>query len=73
LSKQIAKMGEDGKVAIRNIRRDANDKLKVMKKSAEFSEDAIKDLEKKIQDITDKFCNDIDIIAADKENEIMEI
>ncbi|MEG2144275.1 MAG: ribosome recycling factor, partial [Oscillospiraceae bacterium] len=48
-------------------------KLKVMKKSAEFSEDAIKDLEKKIQDITDKFCNDIDIIAADKENEIMEI
>lgn len=73
LGKQIAKMGEESKVAIRSIRRDANDKLKTMKKNSELSEDTIKDLEKEIQDVTEKFCKEIDGISAAKEKEIMEV
>jgi ribosome recycling factor len=73
LCKQISKMGEESKVAIRSIRRDANDKLKTKKKSGELSEDAVKDFEKKVQDLTDRFCKDIDGIAAAKEKEIMEV
>lgn len=71
LSKQILKMGEDSKVAIRSIRRDANDKLKQQKK--ELPEDTVKDLEKSIQELTDKFCKEIDEIAAAKTKEIMEV
>ncbi len=71
LSKQIAKMGEDSKVALRSIRRDANEKLKAKKK--EISEDTFKDIEKKVQDLTDKFCKEADKIAAAKEKEIMEV
>lgn len=73
ICKNIAKMGEDSKVAVRSIRRDANEKLKQQKKNSELSEDAIKDLEKKIQDTTDKFCKQIDEISAAKAKEIMEI
>ncbi|MDF3005547.1 MAG: ribosome recycling factor [Oscillospiraceae bacterium] len=71
LCKQIAKMGEDSKVAIRSIRRDANEKLKAQKK--ELPEDTIKDIEKQVQDITDKYCKEIDQISAVKEKEIMEV
>lgn len=71
LSKQISKMGEESKVAIRSIRRDANDKLKAQKK--ELPEDTIKDLEKEIQELTDKYCKEIDHISAAKEKEIMEV
>ena len=71
LCKQISKMGEESKVAIRSIRRDANDKLKAQKK--EMPEDTVKDIEKEIQDITDKRCKEIDGISAAKEKEIMEI
>lgn len=71
LCKQISKMGEESKVAIRSIRRDANDKLKAQKK--EFPEDMIKDIEKQVQDITDKYCKEIDQISAAKEKEIMEV
>lgn len=71
LCKQIAKMGEDSKVAIRSIRRDANEKLKAQKK--ELPEDTIKDIEKQVQDITDKYCKEIDQISAAKEKEIMEV
>ncbi|MEA5135062.1 MAG: ribosome recycling factor [Candidatus Fimivivens sp.] len=71
LCKQIAKMGEDSKVAIRSIRRDANEKLKAQKK--ELPEDTIKDVEKQVQDITDKYCKEIDQISAAKEKEIMEV
>jgi len=71
LCKQISKMGEEAKVAIRSIRRDANDKLKAMKK--EIPEDTMKDIEKEIQDITDKRCKEIDGISARKEKEIMEV
>ncbi|MBR6736378.1 MAG: ribosome recycling factor, partial [Oscillospiraceae bacterium] len=73
LSKQISKMGEDSKVAIRSIRRDANDKLKAMKKNSELPEDTISDLEEKVQKLTDNFCKEIDSIAAAKVKEIMEV
>lgn len=71
LCKQISKMGEESKVAIRSIRRDANDKLKAQKK--EIPEDTVKDIEKEIQEVTDKRCKEIDKISAAKEKEIMEV
>ena len=73
LSKQIAKMGEEAKVAIRNIRRDANDKAKDMKKNGEMTEDEQKASEKSIQDLTDKIAKEIDSITADKTKEIMTV
>ena len=73
LSKQIAKMGEDSKVAVRNIRRDANDKIKAMKKDSEMTEDEAKQSDKLIQDLTDKYIKEIDTITASKTKEIMEI
>lgn len=73
LKKQVSKMGEDAKVAIRNIRRDAMDKAKDMKKNSEMTEDEQKASEKTIQDLTDKFIKEIDVITANKEKEIMEI
>ena len=73
LSKQIAKLGEDAKVAIRNIRRDANDKVKALKKNSEMTEDEAKQSDKLVQDLTDKYIKDIDGITATKTREIMEI
>ena len=73
LSKGIAKQGEDTKVTIRNIRRDANDKFKAMKKGGELTEDELKQLEKETQDLTDKFCKQIDELAHAKEQEILSI
>ena len=73
LSKQVSKLGEDAKVAIRNIRRDANDKTKLMKKNSEMTEDEAKASDKTIQDLTDKFIKDIDAVTAAKTKEIMEI
>ena len=73
LSKQIAKMGEDAKVAIRNIRRDANDKIKALKKDSEMTEDEAKSSDKAVQDLTDKYIKEIDTITANKTKEIMEI
>ena len=73
LTKQIAKMGEDAKVAIRNIRRDANDKVKAMKKNSEMTEDEAKASDKNVQDLTDKYIKDIDTVTANKTKEIMEI
>ncbi|MBO7303717.1 MAG: ribosome recycling factor [Clostridia bacterium] len=73
LSKQISKMGEDAKVAIRNIRRDANDKVKAMKKDSEMTEDEAKQSDKLVQDLTDKFIKEIDAVTAAKTKEIMEI
>ena len=73
LSKQISKMGEDAKVAIRNIRRDANDKVKAMKKDSEMTEDEAKASDKSVQDLTDKYIKEIDVITAAKTKEIMEI
>ncbi len=73
IGKNIYKLAEDCKVAIRSIRRDAMDKLKDMKKKSEITEDDLKNAEKKMQDLTDKFCKEIDGIAAKKEKEIMEL
>ena len=73
LSKQVAKLGEDAKVAIRNIRRDANDKIKAMKKNSELTEDEAKTGDKNVQDLTDKYIKEIDKITADKTREVMEI
>ena len=73
LSKQIAKMGEDAKVAIRNIRRDANDKVKALKKNSEMTEDEAKSSDKSVQDLTDKYIKEIDNVTAAKTKEIMEI
>ncbi len=73
LCKEIKKTGEDSKVAIRSIRRDAIEKLKAMKKESTITEDDLKQAEKKMQDLTDKFCKRIDEECAAKEKEIMEI
>jgi len=73
LKKDIAKMSEEAKVAVRNIRRDANDKIKAMKKNSEMTEDEQKQSEKIMQDVTDKFIKEIETITAAKEKEIMEI
>lgn len=73
LCKSIKKYGEEAKVTIRSIRRDSNEKFKSMKKNSEITEDEQKEAEKKVQDLTDKFCTDIDKAVAEKEKEIMSI
>ena len=73
LSKQISKLGEEAKVAIRNIRRDANDKVKAEKKNSTMTEDEAKQSDKLIQDLTDKYIKEIDAVTAAKTKEIMEI
>jgi len=73
IKKNIAKMSEEAKVAIRNVRRDANDKSKAMKKNSEMTEDEQKASDKTMQDLTDKYTKEIDTITAAKEKGIMEI
>ena len=73
INKNISKMSEEAKVAIRNIRRDANDKSKAMKKNSEMTEDEQKQSDKDIQTLTDKYIKEIEAITAAKEKEIMEI
>ena len=73
MAKQVAKMGEDAKVAIRNIRRDANDAVKAGKKNGELTEDEAKTADKQVQDLTDKYIKEIDAITAAKNREIMEL
>ena len=73
LTKQVRKYSEEGKVAVRNIRRDAMEDFKKMKKNSEITEDDQKNLEKEIQDLTDKRCKDIDEITAKKETELMAV
>lgn len=71
--KDVSKMAEESKVAIRSIRRDAMDKLKKMQKASEITEDDLKDGEEEVQDITDGFIKDIDKLADAKQKEVMEI
>lgn len=71
--KSLHKYGEEAKVAVRNIRRDAMDKFKAMKKNSEITEDDMKNCEKETQNMTDKFCTEIDNIVKEKEKEIMSI
>ena len=73
LCKSVRKLAEDAKVAIRSIRRDANDKFKTMKKNSEITEDDQKNYENDIQKLTDQYCKDIDTEAAAKEKEILEL
>ena len=73
LTKQVRKYGEEGKVALRNIRRDAMDEIKKLTKKSELTEDDQKQLEKELQDLTDKRCKDIDELTAKKEKELMAV
>ena len=73
LTKQVKKYAENGKVAIRNIRRDAMDKLKAKQKKSEITEDDCKEYEKELQDMTDKRCKELDELAAKKEKELMAV
>lgn len=73
LVKDVNKIAEDSKVGIRQIRRDFMEKLKVMEKASEITEDELKTGEKELQSITDEFTKKIDEIAKAKEEEIMEI
>lgn len=73
LCKNVKKYGEDAKVAVRNVRRDTIEKFKSMKKNGEITEDDQKDAEKKIQKLTDKYCDEVDKAVAEKEKEIMSI
>ena len=73
LAKQVQKQGEDAKVAIRNIRRTANDDIKKQKKDNILTEDDVKDAEKAVQDLTDKYIKNVDTVTAAKEKEIMKV
>lgn len=73
LVKDVKKKGENAKVAVRNIRRDANDALKKMSKDSEISEDEVKQLESDVQKLTDKYIAEIDKAIDDKSNEIMTV
>lgn len=73
LCKEVAKMGEECKVNLRNIRRDANDKIRDMKKNSEMTEDEQKASEKSTQELTDKYIKDVDAIVTRKQKELMTI
>ena len=73
LVKQIRKYAEGGKVAVRNIRRDAVDHFKKMQKASEITEDELKIAEKDLQKLTDDSCKEIDAILAAKEKELMSV
>ena len=73
LTKDIAKMTEEAKIAIRAIRRDAMDKLKAEKKNSAITEDDLKSAEKTMQDLTDKYCKVADAHCAEKDKELMSI
>lgn len=73
LSKDVKKKGENAKVAIRNIRRDANDVFKKMEKNDEITEDELKEATDKIQKITDKAIEKVDKAVENKTNEILTV
>lgn len=73
IAKQVQKMGEEAKVALRNLRRAANDDVKKKKKDGSMTEDEVAAAEKAIQDVTDKFVKKIDELTAKKERELMAI
>ncbi|MDR1805242.1 MAG: ribosome recycling factor [Clostridium sp.] len=73
LVKEIKHLAEQAKIAVRNERRDAVEKLKKSQKASDITEDDLKDGEKKVQDFTDKAVKEIDSLAAEKEKEVMEI
>ena len=73
ISKDVKKVSEDSKVAVRNIRRDMADELKKIEKEENLPEDAVKDNQDKIQKLTDKYVKIIDEVAAEKEKEVMTV
>ena len=73
LAKDVKKRGENAKVAIRNIRRDANDSLKKMSKSNDVSEDEVKQLEDEVQKLTDKYISKVDKAVEEKTKEILTV
>ena len=73
LAKDVKKKGENAKVAVRNIRRDANDALKKMGKSNDISEDEIKQLEEQVQKLTDKYIASVDKAVEEKSKEILTV
>lgn len=73
LSKDVQKIGEESKVAVRNIRRDALDKFKAQKKASEITEDDLAKLETQLQKCTDKYTKQVDTMVADKIKDIMEL
>ncbi|MBE6948362.1 MAG: ribosome recycling factor [Ruminococcaceae bacterium] len=73
LIKQVKKYGEEAKVAVRNVRRDAMDAFKAMKKKSEITEDDMKDVEKELQKLTDNYIKEVDKVTAQKEKELSEI
>lgn len=73
LIKQVAKLGEEAKVALRNIRRDAIDKFKAAQKKSEMTEDELHDGEDKMQKVTDKYVKEIDGMVAKKSKELAEV
>ena len=73
LTKEVQKLGEEAKVAVRNVRRDAMDKFKAMKKAGELTEDDQKKLEEETQKLTDKYVKKIDETCAAKNKEVMEV
>ena len=73
LAKEVKKVGENAKVAIRNIRRDAMDEAKKQEKAKEITEDELKNLEKEIQKVTDDAVKHVDEMTAHKEKELLEV
>ncbi len=73
IAKDISKLSENCKVAIRSIRRDGIEKFKAMKKASEITEDDLKNCEKQVQDLTDQFCKTVDELSKTKEKEILEL
>ena len=73
LVKEVKKKGEGAKVAVRNIRRDANDAFKKLGKGKEVAEDEVKELEENVQKLTDKYIKDIDKAIEEKSKEIMTV
>jgi ribosome recycling factor len=73
LTKQVKKHGEESKIAIRSIRRDAIERFKAQKKAGEITEDDLKDAEDDVQKMTDKYIAEIDKVVEKKEKEIMEV
>lgn len=73
ITKDVKKMGEESKVAVRNVRRDMTDDLKKLEKAENLPEDVVKDSQDKIQKVTDKYTGLIDKLVADKEKEVLTV
>ena len=71
--KEVKALGEEAKVAIRNVRRDGIDDAKKLKANGELTEDELKGAEEKIQKITDKYTDKVEKMVSDKEKEVMEV